>query len=70
MPMPRSLGSSQVTFLPLMKICPVGDFEQAGNAVEQRGLAATGRSEKDKKLAIGNLDVEVFQNADGAEIER
>src|SRR5690348_10482600 len=22
MPMPRSLGSSQVTFLPLMKICP------------------------------------------------
>ena len=22
MPMPRSFGSSQVTFLPLMKICP------------------------------------------------
>ena len=53
MPMPRSLGSSQVTFLPLMKIWPADDVEQAGDAVEQRRLAAAGRAEQHDELALG-----------------
>ena len=31
MPMPRSFGSSQVTFLPPIQIWPAVDVEQAGD---------------------------------------
>ncbi len=69
MPMPRSLGSSQVTFLPLMKIWPSVTVEQAGDAVEQGRLAAAGRSEQDEELALLDIDVEVAQHLDLAEIQ-
>ena len=58
MPMPRSFGSSQVTFLPLMKIWPSDDVEQAGDAVEQRRLAAAGRAEQHEELAVVDVEVE------------
>ncbi len=64
MPMPRSFGSSQVTFLPLMKIWPARDVEQAGDAVEQGGLAAAGRAEQDEELALGNVEIERLQHLD------
>ena len=59
MPMPRSLGSSQVTFLPLMKIWPWSMLKQAGDAVEQRGLAAARGAEQHQELALGDVEVEI-----------
>ncbi len=69
MPMPRSLGSSQVTFLPLMKIWPSVIVEQTGDAVEQRRLAAAGGAEQDEELALLDLEIEVLQHLDGAEVQ-
>ena len=47
-----------------------GDVEQSCDAVEQRGLAATRRTEQNEELAYADLQVEAFQDLDGSEIER
>jgi hypothetical protein len=61
MPMPRSLGSSQVTFLPADEDLPVGDVEQAGDAVEQGGLAAARGPEQHDELALRDIEIERFR---------
>ena len=56
MAMPRSLGSSQVTLRSPIQIWPVVDLEQAGDGVEQGGLAAAGRPEQHQELALLDLE--------------
>ncbi len=49
---------------------PVGDVEQAGDAVEQRGLAAAGRAEQDQELAVLDVEIEVLEHRRAAEAQR
>ncbi len=69
MPMPRFDGSAQVTFSPLMKICPAETSEQSGDAIQQRGLAATRRAKQHQKLALPDLKVQVAQHLYRAKVE-
>ena len=54
--MPRSFGSSQVTFLSADPDLSFGNIEQARNCIEQGRLSAAGRTEQDDELPL--LDVE------------
>ena len=67
MPMPRSLGSSQVTFLPSIQIWPAVDVEEAGDGVEQRRLAAARGAEQDDELAVVDIEIEVLEDLEVAE---
>ena len=57
MPMPRSLGSAQVTFAPADLDAGRRDVEQARRCLQQGRLAAARRPEQHQELA--GLDVEV-----------
>ena len=67
MAMPRSFGSSQVTFRSPIQIWPDGHVEQARDGVEQGRLAAAGRAEQDDELALLDIEVETVEDADGLE---
>ena len=69
MPMPRSLGSSQVTFLPEMKIWPPDTSSKPGDAVEQGRLAATRGPEQDEELALLDVEVHILEDLDRPEVE-
>ena len=56
MAMPRSFGSSQVTFLSADPDLSFGNIEQAGNGVQQSRFAAAGWTEQDDELPL--LDIE------------
>ena len=66
MAMPRSLGSSQVTLLPPIQICPSLNVDQAGDGVEQGRLAAARRAEQHDELGLRDLEVELLQHFDRA----
>ena len=68
--MPRSFGSSQVTFLPLIQIWPSVMSSRPAMAVEQRGLAAARRAEQHDELALLDVEVEVLQHLETAEGRR
>ena len=67
MAMPRSFGSSQVTLRSPIQIWPVVDVEQAGDGVEQGGLAAARGAEQDQELALLDLEREAVEHPDGLE---
>ena len=52
MAMPRSFGSSQVTLRSPIQISPCVDFDQAGDGIEQGGLAAAGRAQQHQELGL------------------
>ena len=64
MPMPRSFGSSQVTFLLLIQICPSVMSSSPAMQFEQRRLAAARRPEQHDELALGHVDVELVEHVD------
>ena len=68
--MPRSLGSSQVTLRPPIQIWPVVDLEQAGDGVEQRGLAAARGAEQHEELALLDVERQAVEHAHGLEGDR
>ena len=47
-----------------------GVIEQAGDAVEQRGLAASGGAEQHQEFALGDRQVQRFEHLDRAEVQR
>ena len=46
-----------------------GDVHEAGDGVQQRGLPAAGRPEQNDELALGDLERQVVDNADRADLD-
>ena len=60
MPMPRSFGSSQVTFLPPIQICPASMSSRPAMAFSSVDLPQPDGAEEDDELALLDVEVEVL----------
>ncbi len=71
MPMPRSLGSSQVTFLLPMMIWPSETSSRPAMQLRAGSTcSASGRPEQHQELALPDIEVEVLDHLHRAEAER
>ena len=60
------LGVEVGDLVPSMKIAPVVDARQAGEDVQQRGLAAARRAEEHEELAVLDPEIESLENGERA----
>ena len=70
MPMPRSLGSSQVTFLPLMKIWPSKTSSRPAMQLSKVDLPQPDGPSSTMNSPSRDVEIERLQNLDRAEAER
>ena len=66
MPMPRSFGSSQVTFLPLIQIWPSVMSSRPAMQLSSVDLPQPDGPEQHDELALGDVEVELVQDVDAA----
>ena len=67
MAMSRFEGCSPATSLPAILISPPRDRLQAGDGVQERGLAAAGRTDQHEEAALLDLQRDVLEDARRAE---
>ena len=70
MPMPRSLGSSQVTFLPEMKIWPSLTSSRPAMQLSRVDLPQPEGPSRTMNSPWLDVEVERLEHLDGAEVER
>jgi hypothetical protein len=70
MPMPRSLGSDQVTLLPPMKIWPSEMSSRPAMQLSKVDLPQPEESEKNEELAFIDVEVERLENFERPEFQR